>query len=307
MKNSSTQIYLHIGLPKTATTSLQTCFFPRLCEHVNFMGVYQPRNIKQDSLYQKLVHLIESTDEDYGKKKFAVIDALQGRISENDIPILLSEEGFTVDSPNARWQTKIARLSDIFESFRVSLLVTVREPVSASHSLYVELYNQLNINYDTFEKYFEHSNQAKIFEYDYLHHIISAYFKQSPIKYIAFEKITSTATASDFFPELIKSNQNFDLNLANLNRKPESQYGKFAAPPTLAEVLGKKIKFASFKRLKRIKLINFTLTQLGKVTLGSKGSSIPKLDDITRTRMTRNLQKNNRDFFKISGINYEVN
>ena len=49
----SGKLFVHIGLPKTATTTLQIEFFPELANGgIRYLGVFQPRSEReQDDLY----------------------------------------------------------------------------------------------------------------------------------------------------------------------------------------------------------------------------------------------------------------
>lgn len=89
------RVYIHIGLPKTATTTLQLDYFP----HVNndkfqYLGVFQPRGQEvPDPLFTKVISAarlgngLEEANQD-----------LKERLNTGQRSIIISEEMLTVGS-----------------------------------------------------------------------------------------------------------------------------------------------------------------------------------------------------------------
>jgi len=156
---------LHVGLPKTATTAVQQFVFQGLpTEDFHYVGTRQPRSETRSILFTKFMRAINSKPQDF--------DSHRAELSEDlwRLPLqkrnVISEEMFTVDT-GIPWQTKIQRLANIMGNHDCRVLVTVREPLSAAFSLYVELWRAIRNDYPAFEDFLD-SNQAKIYDYSIL-------------------------------------------------------------------------------------------------------------------------------------------
>ena len=152
-------VILHIGLPKTATTTLQKIFFPNVL-NAHYAGkFYAKKNNELVRLMQKSLDC-SLRDNDFKRKFISKIN----KLSEDKI--LISEEMICVDTEKSTWQEKISRIKWLFDSDEVVLdrvLIVYREPVQASYSFYVECYNILRGEYKTYLDFVENSNQAKIY------------------------------------------------------------------------------------------------------------------------------------------------
>ncbi len=136
----SGKLFVHIGLPKTATTTLQREIFPKLSgDHIQYLGVYQPRkDTNQTVFFEQFCQIVYSGDG---------IDELARTLSEmleSGATYVLSEEMLTVSSGNASWQAKLTNLAKLLNGLDYSILVTVREPTAAMFSYYIELYEQFS-------------------------------------------------------------------------------------------------------------------------------------------------------------------
>jgi hypothetical protein len=183
---SPSRAVLHIGLPKTATTSLQRHYFPFIPETVlTYIGTQQPRPRRPHPSYSTIMNVIESPPD--------VLDHHLNiaRVSLAALPaskaILFSEEMITVDG-HVPWQEKIRRLGMVFTHHPCTILVTVREPVSGLFSLYVELFRSLENRFPTFVDFSE-GNQAAIYDYRFLTAILSDAFPETPVMFVPFENL----------------------------------------------------------------------------------------------------------------------
>lgn len=140
------QILIHLGLPKTATTSLQWNVFQVLHNEkkINFLG--------------KAIHGPRANDEleteNYSGR--FIMDYVEGRISLQEAKRLLeniithrilnvwSDESFLINFRNPiSLEDKFDRLSALLEDFDVSCVVTLRNPRQFFTSLYYELHPDL--------------------------------------------------------------------------------------------------------------------------------------------------------------------
>ena len=217
-------VYLHIGLAKTATTSLQASIFPQLSKYVDYIGVAQPRSLLQDSLYAELLLIIGSRQSIYDCNRHALSKKISDRLLSSDKPLFISDEMITIDNTDACWQEKLGRLGELFNDFNIKIIVTVREPISASYSLYVELYHEIKNDYPSFNHFFYKSNQALIYRYEQLHEVIFNSFSKKTIKYVSFEKIVKEVNATDFIEELLERDILFNLPMTNSKLKSKKDF-----------------------------------------------------------------------------------
>ena len=140
------QIYVHIGLPKTATTTLQTHAFQH---HKGwaYLGTRTPRLLNADPTFKVLEAYVQR-----GEGSVSVVqEALAGRLEREGKPLMVSEENFSLGAfqgyPNghplsetraAKW----ARLVQALEPFRSLTLVSLRPFRASVFSAYVEYQEQ---------------------------------------------------------------------------------------------------------------------------------------------------------------------
>lgn len=143
MKN--TKILLHLGLPKTATSSLQHNVLQRLHVEgeINFLG----KCLNYDLATKKIdiVNYAGKFIRDAAEGNISIKEARNSLLSvlEEDKLNVFSDEGLMVAYPgkkNLPLSEKINNLADIFSGYDVQVVVALRNPVEYLYSLYVELY-----------------------------------------------------------------------------------------------------------------------------------------------------------------------
>ncbi|MDX1695600.1 MAG: hypothetical protein R3208_17680 [Ketobacteraceae bacterium] len=189
------RVYVHIGLPKTATTTLQLDYFP----HVNndeyfYLGVFQPRAQKvQDPLFLQIISAARSGD---GLEE--VSQALTERLEVEQRSLIISEEMLTVGSAEVTWQEQLSNLSKILSGIDHKVLVTVREPVSAMFSFYVELYDRFQKKGLPFSELALHDNDFGIYHYDGLLEVLSESFDPACVHLQSFESLVKANFSATF-------------------------------------------------------------------------------------------------------------
>lgn len=191
------RVYVHIGLPKTATTTLQLDYFP----HVNndeyqYLGVFQPRGQKvSDPLFVQVISAARSGD---GLEE--VRQALKERLNTEQRSLIISEEMLTVGSAEVTWQEQLSNLSKILSGIDYKVLVTVREPVSAMFSFYVELHDRFQKKGMPFSELALHDNDFGIYHYDGLLEVLSEAFDPACVHLQSFESLVKAdfRATSDF-------------------------------------------------------------------------------------------------------------
>ena len=117
MKSKS--LIVHIGLPKTGTTSLQKNLFPLLCIENNIL--YNPPEYSKIKDKDSLFYIDD-------KKKFEKV------LQENDV--LISEEGLVGWNPR-NWQSASERVLDLFGR-RAKIVITIRDPIDYLTSVWIQ-------------------------------------------------------------------------------------------------------------------------------------------------------------------------
>lgn len=226
------RLIIHIGLPKTATTSLQRCVFSQ--EHKgqwNYCGIRQPRNQKQDKLYLALMNALDCREQQFESKRKDFVDAYS-RLSTSK-PLLISEEMVCIDTA-VRWQEKLERLGTLTGNGETKILVTVRDSSEGAFSLYAELFHYIRNKYESFHDFFENSNQARIFRYDEIIPCLENQFGRENIVLVPFEFLRE----ENKFLGKIGEQLGFDLKGVQLpltNGKSKEKYGIRPHPITVAD------------------------------------------------------------------------
>ncbi|TWX67634.1 hypothetical protein [Colwellia sp. C1TZA3] len=255
-------IILHIGLPKTATTLVQKHVFSVLTEHIDYLGVRQPRTREQDTLYREIISIVFTNSQEYEQRISHVKRLVNERISMNDKPFILSEEMLCVDSGETTWQEKLSRLADIFNKYKVHILVTVREPVAAVFSYFIETFH--STKYKNILDFVRNSNGSKIYDYYYLNATIVNTFKNFEINYVPFELIKEDKFIDEIILRLnIKSDASFSSPV--INNKKENTKVVFTHKKNLNSYLRSKLKNSIFINLIKLPAVKPIAKKVAKL------------------------------------------
>lgn len=176
------KIFVHIGLPKTATTTLQTDLFPNIVsDNLIYLGIRQPRNgMEQDIVYKKFMTAV-NCGERINEVKIDIKNYLDKNIS-----LIVSEEMIVV----REWKTKVQNLERIINEFDYEIILTVRSPEKAILSYYIELYERefkdLRANFNDLALRHEY---FKIYHYKYFLDFLESIFPEKRIHIYKFEDI----------------------------------------------------------------------------------------------------------------------
>jgi hypothetical protein len=146
-----TRLFLHLGYPKTGTTTLQRSFFDPLHRQglIHYLGMFGFARDANDDRRTFFSHLTASLylerDEEFG----AVLPGLQARFhglcQGLDLPVVLSNEHFV----QSQWSTTVPgqrimpartahRLAQVFEDAEVTLMLAVRRQDALLRSMFLE-------------------------------------------------------------------------------------------------------------------------------------------------------------------------
>ncbi len=133
---STPSLILHLGPPKTATTTLQRHVFPQL-NFIDYRGKFDHRYLSHDPLYIALYQYVVD-----GKGSLeAIRERIQNALATATHPILLSEENWTKGTFQPGGQLskeKIHRLHQATSGFNVLVLYALRPMKEASFSAFVQ-------------------------------------------------------------------------------------------------------------------------------------------------------------------------
>ncbi len=149
------EVYVHVGYPKTGTTTLQKHFFPKI-EEIQYLGKHYGEDGFLTEGYRELLFEAHS-DDVYEKLK----REFEARLSKQKIVIsdehffafqrILRETGYAPEND-------AQRLRKLFDetAYDVKIIVTLRKQdemiTSAYAQGYVDIYSRYH-EYDTFEKF----------------------------------------------------------------------------------------------------------------------------------------------------------
>lgn len=206
---------MHLGLHKTATTSLQKYIFPNIPE-IKFLGRSTEQLLTQHPSYIRLAEYCFSDIEDRHTEGLIKED-LQKHLRRSSV--IISDEWFTADFDGfykfsgAHWQLKVLKLSRIIAQLNYEILITLRDPYEGSFSQYTE-FNQVGIEkkYPSFYKYILESNDSLVYKYDSFSSHIESVFNR--VNYLRYEDVISNP---ELFSEIFSVK--CKLNMYNSNRK----------------------------------------------------------------------------------------
>jgi len=206
------KVFIHIGLPKTATTTLQTDVFPHLDNSIFYVGVHQPRSSYKSDLYVKFMKSIR-----YGSDIALTKSMLMEQLSTGR-NILISEENICVSESMATWEKKIERLSCILNGLNYKIIVTIREPSKAIYSYYVELNDLFRKKKKSFIDIALNDESMKIYHYTFFFNFISNNFDVNNLHVFKFEDIVK-GEISGILELLEQQNCQDNFRLSNNNSK----------------------------------------------------------------------------------------
>lgn len=289
-------VYIHVGLPKTGTTTLQDVFADAEKRNIYYIG---KRNKHDNSnLFYEINKYINSTVKDkvVAERIKKEVDAIGFEA------VLLSDEMILVDT-RVTWQEKLVRLNELFGEYNLNILLFVRDPLDAIYSFLVEM---KNIYRKITVEEFARSNQFKIFDYHYLNGLLKVAFTNKMISVYSFEKFFSNSSGkvTDFLLE--KYYPTFSLEGNHSNSKKKSALGYYSNEFSLYDFVYK-VAFirnafswvgAKYKRKVILFAKRFKL---------NKGSVVPVLSCSDKYLIYQMLSESQKAFDEEYGFEYAEN
>lgn len=169
----SGHLYIHIGPPKTATTSLQLGLQRLSDPSFSYLGVRQPRN-PQSIDESKVLYSYASGDlSDDAVELLRAIKNIKD-LTSSGITVFISEEMFLVWHATSSFWDKLRRLEAVIADIPHSYVMTLRDPIDALPSYYQELHSGLPISEKRNEKRFFLHERCDCYDYMKVIHFIES-------------------------------------------------------------------------------------------------------------------------------------
>lgn len=227
------RLFLHIGPPKTATTSLQAALEALVHPRYAYAGVYQPRERNEGSLASHLHHAVLGNT----AATQNAVEGIESLLSAGKV-VLLSEEMLSLEQQGITTEAKIARLGEILTGIETTMVVTLRSPTEGLASLYQELYPGLPLDLQLDFTRFCISGRSQCFDYMGLKEDLELVGLED-IRWLNFSSILGGAlTTRDIFGQYDLWNGEA-LSLPQLNVSAQGAGGGRKLPGVNAKAIGR--------------------------------------------------------------------
>ncbi|QTY27703.1 hypothetical protein [Flavobacterium sp. CS20] len=267
------KLLIHLGPPKTATTSLQHWIYDNQNSYT-YLGINQPRRPKDNIVYNKFWLFLNN------KMTCKELIEFLENIKTKQV-LIFSEEMILTDN----WKNKLNRLAELKNHFDLHLAYCYRPTTKALPSYYAEIHSELPLamknSYELFLK------DDRVGAYD-LEKILDAITeKKLSLNIFKFEElIKNTLTLNSVFNTSFKG---FDFNKNIEISKENSRKNKSG---NIYEVIDKKPKYPTKLKSLLIKIekkFNISFKGVFQKNYYIKIDSSVKVDE---------LSKKNKIFFK---------
>lgn len=184
-------LYLHIGPPKSGTTSLQDAFGRIRHSRFVYGGVYQPRELNSKSLASRLHCMLNNDDQSVG---MGVREEIS-RFVEAGKHVLISEEMLLLTQGERTWPKKLKLLNDLLDGIPTTVIVSLRDPAEGVPSLYQQLFNWLPLRHKISYASFCESEKARCYDFGEVRERLDQ-LGFSEIRYISFDAICNGRISS---------------------------------------------------------------------------------------------------------------
>lgn len=183
------RLFIHLGPPKTATTSLQLALQATDDDWFVYGGVRQPRDPADRGMSWLLHEAACGRLERRSTEGESLVDSIRGPLQAGR-HVLISQEMLLVRQPGIPFQSKIERLGRFLADLPVTTLLTFRDPESALRSYYQEIFQNLPMPQKLDYRRFCRDERTRIFDYKYMMDLL-AQNGFSDIRLIDFNQLIS--------------------------------------------------------------------------------------------------------------------
>lgn len=159
-------LVLHIGPPKTATTSLQHFFMKLDLPDFCYLGVFQPRDGRR-SLATEIYQHINALEHE-PQREPELRESIAAHLQDNSV-VVVSEEMILLEGRSASIEQKLSRLFDLVAPFHPTTTFCVRDAEEVCFSHFVEMYRRLPKKLQLSFEEFQKSAYCDCFRYEQLY------------------------------------------------------------------------------------------------------------------------------------------
>ncbi|WP_415227327.1 hypothetical protein [Psychromonas sp.] len=298
------KIVIHLGLPKTASTTLQHHLFQKLYEQgkINFLGKVLSVDDKTGQIHTTNNSGKVIRDICEGKLERSAINTLDKILSDTLLNVY-SDEGLMACYPgldNRSLEEKLTTLKSILAPYEVKILISLRNPVDYFYSLYVQFYGQYylgNKDYDTFDSYirtYEKDRHNKLYESFHYADLLSKLGLLFETQVILFEDLKHDK--NHYYETVAKT---LSLPTAEISKLLESKHEnkKQHIENSIIAVSNKSLalRLSKFEKRLRTNKVIFKIIQFMyhsklipvKYLLNKKITTTTKLDKLTNEQKTK--------------------
>lgn len=248
----SGRLYVHVGPPKTATTSLQLALQNLRLDGFTYAGVFQPRDPNARSLASSLYEASSGALSPTSSEVRRAIDQIKTLISSGN-SVVLSEEMFVLGT-RTHFQEKLTSLAALLHGIPTTFIITVREPIEALQSYYQERFERIPLSQKiSFARFCRH-HAAQCYDYVALTGMLRG-LGFHDVRLIRFEEVVGGGlTLGHLLGDKGWLGQRLELDVANQsNRSSGTSRRKF--PPLTVSLMQVPVAGRLLRALARRKLI----------------------------------------------------
>lgn len=315
------KIIIHLGLPKTATTTLQHHLFQKLHDEkkINFLGKVIEFDESGKAIWK---NKIGSVIRDVCEGKVDPKDA--GNIDElfhSDLINVFSDEGIVINYPFKKGLTisnKIENLKAFLCMYDVEILFSLRNPAEYFHSLYIQFYSEYYSSrkkFNSFDKFLniylknENLYLSEMFDIPNIMSHLSSHFKTKVIVYedLIFDSESYFQDLSILL-DLSVTEIRICLDGMHENKKIENKKGKVTRRKIKISSLIPKRIFLSNKYLYRLCRFIYNFFQFKKIVSSNVlivSKTHKSMDKIQRTKLNDKILFRNEFPYEKYNLNKE--
>ena len=313
------RLLLHVGLPKTATTSLQNNVLLRLhaARRINFLG----RSAGGDDVFDPFEPVWRAAIRDRtGREIDALRPAVDASLDDTRLNVFSREGLFNAQFPGGEAARRVRNMRRLLRGIDVKVLVTLRSPVEYVYAAYVEGYSSRFCampRYDTFDKFTDHLARSRERHREEIAFFLDGYLRTvgrgfNDIEVLLYEDLRHDppcyfgrlAACLDADPAEIERM----FHAVQQNRGTYTETGKLSRPVPALQFVRNRLKqhvpgYAELaRRAKRIPLVAPLYGRLQRIT---RRVAHPCPDEATRDRLQRVLGLRDDYLTRMHGVSAE--
>tara|TARA_Y100000815_G_C13323292_1_gene493166 strand:- start:786 stop:1790 length:1005 start_codon:yes stop_codon:yes gene_type:complete len=324
------KLLVHIGYPKTATTTLQHNFFKTLNDKNAIEWIHGNPHYNDNSQlkFKCEAHIAQITGD--GQKDFTAVDIHREKENfkkiTNEISVI-SDESLSFKYPGFSWAyckdayDNIDKIKNLFSPYfdTIEIIITARNQQTIIPSFFVQCYKRITKEEKRFEKFthwvsdrFLKDNNLEIFNYSEMYNACVKAFSKDNVHILLFEDLLYNKEffykqlANIFSLKMEDVKELIEVNIQNTTEKSKDVYYKKVESSFHKKIISpiREMIFKGFNEsfyLKSQKLYNLLVPK--KLREGKK--SIKKLTESETDLIKKRFYASNLEFIEDKGLNKE--